>query len=84
MKICNNKLNFGNRIQTTAKNNIFITDEFNDRDIKIKHTEYDVKNDRFIRQDIFDEKGNPIEQWWFEYSKNKQVEHLIQKKMVHT
>ena len=79
MRIYNKEINFGNTTKTVLGKGYRITDEYNDNNVRILHKEYDLKHDRFIRQDKFDEKGNPIENWWFEYSKGKQVEHFQSK-----
>ena len=80
MRIMSNNFNFGNSTKVTQNGGIRVTEEFNDNHVKVMHREYDVKNDRFLRQDRFDDAGNVIENWWFEYSKNKKVEHFESKK----
>lgn len=79
MRISNNILNFGNSTKITQNKDIRVTEEFNDNNIMVMHREYDTKHDRFIRQDKFDDFGEPVENWWFEYSKDKKVEHLESK-----
>ena len=76
MKLNWNSVCFGNYTKTVKQNNILIKEEFNDDDIKILHEEFDVENDRFLRQDKWDNKGNPIQQWRFDYFENKKVEHF--------
>ena len=80
----NNFLNFRNRTEITQKDGIKYTDEINDNNIVIKHTEYDYENDRFIRCDKFDDDGNPVENWWFEYFENGQKEFFNSKDEVYT
>ena len=76
MKLRLDTVNFGNYTRTVQKDNVLIKEEFNDNDIKIFHEEFDVKKNRFLRQDKWDNSGNPIQQWWFEYFENKKVEHF--------
>ena len=76
MKISADYTNFGNTIKTHQTGNTLIKEEFNDNNVRILYEERDVKNDRFIRQNRWNDEGEQIQNWWIEYQKHKKIEHF--------
>ena len=79
MRISAEYINFGNTTKTRSSGNLLIKEEFNDSNVRILYEERDAQNDRFIRQNRWNDKGEQIQNWWFEYFENKKVEHFEEK-----
>lgn len=67
-------ITFGNKIETSEKDNHLYIKEYNEQGKLISYKEKDIPNDRFILAEKYDNSGKLIERQKFQYLKNKIVE----------
>ena len=77
-------ITFGNLIESGQINNIKYTKEYSDNKKLLKYTEQDLKTDKFLKVEKFDNNGNQIEIQEFKYLPNKTIEHYKNKSQEYT
>ena len=75
---------FGNLVETGQINNIKFTKEYPDNNKLLKYTEQDLKTDKFLKVEKFDNDGNRISIQEFKYQPNKTIEYYRNKSQEYT
>lgn len=65
---------FGNKIDTTEKDNYLYIKEYNEQGNLISYKKKDIPNDRFVLAERYDNSGKLLERQQFQYLKNKIIE----------
>ncbi len=85
MKISSiNNTIFGNRIETGQTDTIKYSKEFSDDNKLLKYIEKDMKTDKFLKVETFDNIGNRVEIQEYKYLPNKTIEHYKNKSQEYT
>lgn len=79
-----NNTTFGNLIESGQTNNIKFTKEYSDNKNLLKYIEQDLKTDKFLKVENFDNDGNRVSIQEFQYLPNKTIEHYKNKSQEYT
>lgn len=79
-----NNTTFGNRIETGQTDTIKYSKEFSDDNKLLKYIEKDMKTDKFLKVETFDNIGNRVEIQEYKYLPNKTIEHYKNKSQEYT